>query len=88
MDKMFKIDKDVEIPLASHGLEWPFTQMEVGHSFMVPKHLNIGTVRQAARRYGMANKVSVEDQSGVSIERDRVFIIQSMGDHHRCWRKQ
>ena len=84
MDKMFKIDKDIEIPLASHGLEWPFPQMKVGDSFIVPKHLNIGTVRQASRRFGAANKVLVEDQGGSEVEQPRLFLIQSMGDHYRC----
>ena len=88
MDEMFTVDTDVEMPLARHGIDWPFPLMEVGHSFIIPKHLNVGTVRQAGRRFGVDNQVIVEDQNGSKVKKPRLFVIQSMGDHFRCWRKQ
>lgn len=83
---MFKIEQGIKMPAVGHGIDWPFSKMRLKDCFMVPKHLHIGTVRQAARRFGSTHQITVQDQHGVEIKRDREFRFYKMDDHYRCWR--
>ncbi len=68
--KMLPIDKNVPLPA-----RFPFEQMEVGDSFVVPSGMHRTTVSIAALRYGRKHRMK--------------FITRKMPDGTiRCWRTQ
>jgi len=70
---MFKIEKGITRPPGEPGVrKYPFSQMEIGDSFLIPQDY-MTRVRAAAHRHG---------------ERTRTkFTIRRMEDgSYRCWR--
>lgn len=68
----FKIDKDV--PIISSDtvkLRWPFGEMEVGDSFLIPEDIKPRVI-SAASYYGLRHK--------------KKFSIRKTTDGYRCWR--
>lgn len=71
----FSIEKDISIPKIIKKNKYPFLRMEVGDSFAFPVS-KIGTVRNAASRYGK--------------ELGYKLIIRKVenSDQARCWRRE
>ena len=63
-----RIDKNVPLPQ-----KWPFSDMKVGDSFLVPDDIHRSTVTVAASRYGAKHKMRFT----VRLTEDRKL---------RCWR--
>lgn len=66
-----KIDKGV--PLPDHHLQvYPFKDMQVGDSFLLPKGISSASVRTQASRNGR--------------ELGRTFSVRKTPEGFRCWR--
>lgn len=65
-----KVETEVPLPPARHN--WPFGQMEVGHSFLIPSD-KVRACRSSSFQYAKVHP-------GVK------FTIRAVGTKHRCWR--
>lgn len=65
-----RIDKHIPLPV-----RWPFPDMKIGDSFLVPNDVARSTVNVAARRYGDKHNMKFT----VRLTEDRTL---------RCWRIQ
>lgn len=71
---MEKIRIEKGIPMPSNGLELPFSEMNVGDSFLIPKEVSAITVRVRAVQYCTDNVSNVK------------FSIKKVDNGYRCWR--
>lgn len=71
-----KIEKGVPCPYSGRrdGPQYPFSEMEVGDSFLIPKEMNYINVR-----YGYFSFVH---RRGL----DWKFTVRKTPEGHRCWR--
>lgn len=63
-----RIDKNIPLPQ-----KWPFPDMKVGDSFLVPDDIRRSTINVAAKRYGDKHKMKFT----IRLTEDRKL---------RCWR--
>lgn len=74
MQTKFKIQKGVKIPSAYRSTKYPFPDMEIGDSFVIPKEI-APIVRVAANDWR------------TFYDRDKKFSVKRFSDtEHRCWR--
>jgi hypothetical protein len=63
------VEKNIPIPK-----RWPFDEMKVGDSFLIPPSANRVTVSVAAKRWGEKHNAQ--------------FTIRKTPDGYRCWRTE
>lgn len=65
-----KIEKN--IPMPPRGYDWPFDQLEIGDSFLLPEKVSPGYARHLI--HATQKKLS------------KKFSLRRTGEGHRCWR--
>jgi hypothetical protein len=61
---MYEIEKDIPVTIKSEKAKYPFSEMEVGDSFLVPKgQENAKLHREAAYSHGRKNNVKFKTKS-------------------------
>jgi hypothetical protein len=75
-----KVDKDMPIPeppkkdKGGRKEKYPWSQMDIGDSFLFPASTKTNTAYTAART------------AGLKFTPNRTFIMRQIGDRFRCWR--
>ena len=67
-----KIESGIEIPGGAPGTRYPFKEMKIGDSFLVPKNIKHTSFASAAHNFGKRNGMR--------------FVTRTTPAGLRCWR--